>query len=55
MMKCSPRAVYLYERQPAEGRARIEQGLRQVGARAMAQGGELPCPALLISGAKAVE
>jgi SAM-dependent methyltransferase len=53
MMKCSPRAAYLYERQPAEGRALIEQSLRQEGARAMAEGGKLPCPALLISGAKA--
>lgn len=53
MLKCSPRAAYTFGRQPAEGRACIERKLREEGERAMAGGGTLPCPALLISGTRA--
>lgn len=53
LLKCSPRGAYIYRQQPAEARAAIERMLLDQGAQAMAAGGLLPSPALVVSGIKA--
>lgn len=53
VLKCGPRAVSIYERQSPAARAAIEQALREAGRQAMAaEGGRIPCPALMVSGVK---
>jgi hypothetical protein len=53
MRKCAPRAIYLYDRQSPAVQGKIDQALRDEGAKATAfHAGKIPCPALLVSGAK---
>jgi len=54
MRKSTVRATYVYDRQSPEMQSRIEQALKDEGAKALAADrGRIPCPALLVSGTKA--
>ena len=49
--KCAPRALPLYEAQTGDVRAKIDQALKEQGAKALAtDGGRIACPALVIHG-----
>lgn len=53
MKKCAVRGVFIYDRQVPEVKARIEQALKDEGAKAMAEDqGRVPCPILLVTGTK---
>jgi ubiquinone/menaquinone biosynthesis C-methylase UbiE len=54
MRKSTVRASYVFARQSPEVQRRIEQALKEEGARELAvDGGRVPCAALLVSGVKA--
>ena len=54
MRKSMVRATYVYERQTADVQGRIERAINDAAAQALAAGqGRIPCPAFLVSGAKA--
>lgn len=53
MSRCSPRAIYIFERQNPDVQARIRQDLLDAGANAMANnGGRISCPIVLATGTK---
>jgi ubiquinone/menaquinone biosynthesis C-methylase UbiE len=52
MHKCAPRTLPLYKAQTADVRACIEHALEAAGAKALADGGRIACPALLVSGTR---
>jgi ubiquinone/menaquinone biosynthesis C-methylase UbiE len=53
MCNSTVRPSYVYERQTAEVQRRIEQTIKDEAAMALTSGGgKIPCPALLVSGAK---
>jgi hypothetical protein len=52
MSKCSPRGMYIYDRQPAHVQATIRQALIEAGTRILQDGGRISCPVVLASGAK---
>jgi len=55
MRKSMVRATYVYERQAADVQRRIEQAITDEAAKALAAGGgKISCPALLVSGTKAI-
>lgn len=53
MQKCAPRASYVYDRQTPEVQEQIKSALLDAGEQAMAEdGGNIPCPAILLVGRK---
>jgi ubiquinone/menaquinone biosynthesis C-methylase UbiE len=53
MRKSMVRATYVYDRQSAEVKDRIEQAINAEAAKALADGqGKISCPALIVSGTK---
>lgn len=53
LKKCAPRALPVYEAQPAHVRTLIDRALEEEGAKALVvNAGRIVCPALLVSGTK---
>jgi ubiquinone/menaquinone biosynthesis C-methylase UbiE len=53
MRKSMVRATYVYDRQSADVKRRIEQAINEEAAKALADGqGKISCPALVVSGTK---
>jgi SAM-dependent methyltransferase len=54
MRKSMVRSTYVYDHSPPDVQHRIEQGIKEAAAEALAAGGgKIACPCLLVSGSKA--